>query len=91
MRPGTLRRVLITLGLASIVFILLYLLRRFAGALLLIFASVLFGIFLRGLAVLFARWLRMSLGWALTLVVLLLFGIVGAFSWLAGPQVAWQV
>lgn len=66
-------------------------LRRFAGALLLIFASVLFGFFLRGLAVLFARWLRMSLGWALTLVVLLLLGIVGAFFWLAGPQVAWQV
>ncbi len=47
-RQGTLRHVLIVLGLAGIGLIALYLLRSFATALLLIFAGILFGVFLHG-------------------------------------------
>ncbi len=86
-QQGTLRHVLIALGLAAIGLILLYLLRSFAGALLLIFAGVLLGVFLRGLTMLAVRWLRLPRALALALVVLLLLGIGVAFFWLAGPQV----
>lgn len=89
-RRETLRHVLIALGLAAMGLILLYLLRSFAGALLLIFAGVLFGVFLRGLTMLAVKWLRLPRALALTLVVLLLLGIVVAFFWLAGPQVFQQ-
>lgn len=86
----TLRHVLIALGLAAIGLILLYLLRSFAGALLLIFAGVLLGVFLRGLTMLAVRWLRLPRALGLALVVLLLLGIGVAFFWLAGPQVFQQ-
>lgn len=89
-RQGTLRHVLTALGLAAIGLILLYLLRSFAGALLLIFAGVLLGVFLRGLTMLAVKWLRLPRALALTLVVLLLLGIVVAFFRLAGPQVLQQ-
>lgn len=89
-RLGTLRHVLIAFGLAAIGLILLYLLRSFAGALLLIFAGVLLGILLRGLTILAVKWLRLPRALALALLVLLLLGIVVAFFWLAGPQVFQQ-
>ncbi len=89
-RQGTLRHVLIVLGLAGIGLIALYLLRNFAGALLLIFAGILLGVFLYGLTTLAVKWLRLPHALALTLVVVLLLAFVVAFFWLAGPQVFQQ-
>lgn len=87
---GKLRRVLIALGIAAIGLIGLYLLRSFAGALLLIFAGILFGAFLDGLVVLARRWTNLSRGLALTIVVVLLLAIVALFLWFAGPEVVHQ-
>ncbi len=89
-RQGTLRHVLIALGLAGIALIALYLLRNFAGALLLIFAGILLGVFLHGLTKLAVQWLRLPRALALTFVVVLLLAIGIAFFWLAGPQVFQQ-
>ncbi|MGI9114608.1 MAG: AI-2E family transporter [Chthoniobacterales bacterium] len=89
-RRGTLRAVLITLGLCGIGFIALYLLRSFATALLVIFAGVLFGVFLHGLSMLMADWLRLPRRVALTLAVLLLVACAAGFIWLAGPEVVQQ-
>lgn len=91
MRRGTLRSVLITLGVVALALVGLYLLRNFAAALLLIFAGILFGIFLNGLTNLAMTWLRLPRWAGLTLICVLLFGAVGTFVWLAGPQVVRQM
>ncbi|HEY1582377.1 MAG TPA: AI-2E family transporter [Chthoniobacterales bacterium] len=91
MRSATLRSVLITLGLVALALVGLYLLRSFAAALLLIFAGILFGIFLNGLTNLAVAWLRLPRWAALTLICVLLLGAAGAFIWLAGPQVVGQM
>ncbi len=82
---------MIALGLAAIGLIALYLVRSFATTLLLIFAGVLFGVFLHGVAALLAKWLHLPRLLALCLVVLLGLGLCALFIWLAGPQVARQV
>lgn len=87
---GTLRAVLIALGLCGIGLVALYLLRSFATALLVIFAGILFGVFLHGLSLLLSKWLRLPRSLGLVLAVLLLAAICGAFIWLVGPQVAQQ-
>ena len=84
-RQGTLPHLLIALGLAAIGLILLYLLRSFAGALLLIFAGVLLGVFFRGLTMLAVKWLRLPRALPLQLVVLIFLCIFVAVIWLAGP------
>ena len=86
-----LRNVLITLGIICIAVIGLYLLRNFASALLLIFAGILFGIFLNGLTNLGAKWLHLPRWAALTLILLVMGGAIGCFLWLAGPQVVQQM
>lgn len=89
-RRGTLRTVLVTLGLCGIGLIALYLLRSFATALLIIFAGILFGVFLHGVSMLLAKWLCLPRQFALALAVLLLMIVCSAFLWLAGPQIAQQ-
>ncbi|MGI8437231.1 MAG: AI-2E family transporter [Chthoniobacterales bacterium] len=87
---ATLRHVLLTLGLALLGLIVFYFLRRFATTLLLVFAGLLFGVFLDGLTSFAAKWLRLSRFVALTLVVLLSASVVVGFWWLAGPRVVVQ-
>jgi predicted PurR-regulated permease PerM len=87
---GTLRTVLITLGFACIAFIALYLLRSFASALLLIFAGILFDVFLDAVTKLVMKWCRLRRGLALTLVVLLGLTVCVVFGSPAGPQVVQQ-
>jgi predicted PurR-regulated permease PerM len=83
--------VLITLGIVALVLIGLYLLRNFAAALLLIFAGILFGIFLNGLTNCVTQWLRLPRWAALTLICLLLGAALFLFGWFAGPQVVQQM
>ena len=90
-RKATLRSVLIALGIVILGLIGLYLLRNFASALLLIFAGVLFGIFLHGLTNAAMRWMRLPRWAALTGILVLLAAAGGAFVWLAGPQAARQL
>jgi predicted PurR-regulated permease PerM len=86
-----LRTVLITLGLIGIAVIVLYLLRNFASALLLIFAGILFGIFLNALTNLGAKRLHLPRWLALTLLLVVIVGGGVLFIWLAGPQVVQQM
>lgn len=90
-RKATLRAVLITLGVVILGLIGLYLLRNFAAALLLIFAGILFGIFLNGLTNMTARWLHLPRGAALTGILIVLAAALVAFCWFAGPQAARQL
>jgi predicted PurR-regulated permease PerM len=80
-------RAIIYLGVATLLFLLLW----FAlDALLTIFAGILFGIFLRGLADLLSGHTRLSVGWALFLIIIAgVFATVG-FSWSVWPRVAAQ-
>ncbi|HEX3817473.1 MAG TPA: AI-2E family transporter, partial [Chthoniobacterales bacterium] len=89
-RRLALRGVLITLGITVIALIVLYLLRNFAAALLLIFAGILFGIFLNGLTNRVTKWLHLPRWLALTLILLFLLGCGALFGWLVGPQVVRQ-
>ncbi|MGH7938056.1 MAG: AI-2E family transporter, partial [Bryobacteraceae bacterium] len=87
---GKIRILLLTLGLALLGLIVLYLLRRFALTLLLVFAGLLFGIFLDGSASLVRKRLHLPRMVALSLVVLLLAGCGVGFGWLVGPRVVEQ-
>ena len=69
----------------------LFLLRRFALTLLLIFAGVLFGVFLHGCAALLRRRLRLPAALALGMVVVMRAAGMTTFCWLAGPQTVQQV
>jgi predicted PurR-regulated permease PerM len=84
------RRVFFALGLALLGLIILFLLRRFATTLLLIFAAILFGVFLEGLTTLVRKWTRLPRTAALTVIVVFLLGASVAFSCLAGPHVVEQ-
>ncbi len=88
---GTLRRIIVALAVAALLFGLFHFLRNFADALLLLFAGVLFGILLRGLSRIALRWLRLPVGWALALVVAIIVAAVGGFLWLAGPRMAHEL
>ncbi len=90
-RRKALRTVLITLGIVGITVIVLYLLRNFASALLLIFAGILFGIFLNGLTTLGITRLHLPRWAALTLLLVIMGGAIGCFLWLAGPQAVQQM
>lgn len=85
-----LRSVLITVGITGLGLVLLYLLRNFASALLLIFAGILFGVFLNGVTNLVSRWLHLARWLALTGILLFFVGLCAAFVYFAGPDVVQQ-
>ena len=84
-------RVLITIGFVVLVLLLLALLYFVFDVVLLIFAAALLAIFLRGLAGMLGKFIKVSEGWLVLLVSILLIVILaGAITFLA-PDVADQV
>jgi len=84
-------RVLVTIGFVVLTLLILALLYYTFDVILLIFAAVLLAIFLRGLADILGRFVRISEGWLILIVSVLLVAILaGAISLLA-PDVAEQV
>ncbi|HKX84067.1 MAG TPA: AI-2E family transporter [Pyrinomonadaceae bacterium] len=84
-------RVLMTIGFVVLAFLLLVLLYFTFDVVLLIFAAALLAIFLRGLAEILGRWVKIGEGWLVLLVsVLLILILAGAIALLA-PSVAEQV
>jgi predicted PurR-regulated permease PerM len=83
-------RTLLIVGVIVAILVGLHLLPGLAIVLLLIFAGILFGIFLDGVAGLVSRRLRFNHRAALALVVAVLFGLISLFGWLAGPQISQQ-
>jgi predicted PurR-regulated permease PerM len=83
-------RTLVIVGVTIAILVGLHLLPGLALVLLLIFAGVLFGILLDGLASLISRRLRFNHRAALALVIAVLFGLAALFGWLAGPQISQQ-
>ncbi|MGQ4878993.1 AI-2E family transporter [Billgrantia sp. LNSP4103-1] len=85
------RRVLVVIGMASLVAILLYFASQLLDVLLLVFAGILVAVSIDGVVRLCQRYLPLSRKWALTLaltlILLLLFGL-GA---LVGPRLAQQL
>lgn len=85
------RRVLITIGFAVLTLLVLALFYFTFDVILLIFAASLLAIFLRGLAKLLGRFIKIGEGWLVLIVSILLIAILaGAISFLA-PDVADQV
>jgi len=84
-------RVLITIGFVVLVLLLLALLYFVFDVVLLIFAAALLAIFLRGLAGMLGKYIKIGEGWLVLLVSVLLIAILaGAIAFLA-PDVAEQV
>ena len=84
-------RVLMTIGFVVLTVLLLVLLYFTFDVVLLIFAAALLAIFLRGLAEILGRWVKIGEGWLVLLVsVLLVLILAGAIALLA-PSVAEQV
>ena len=84
------RRMLGIVGLTAAVVLVLHFFPKLVTVLLLIFAGVLFGVFLDGLASLVCRRLRLNHGSALVLVVAILLALIFLFGWVAGPQISQQ-
>ncbi|ADJ29396.1 AI-2E family transporter [Nitrosococcus watsonii] len=82
------RRLLIAVGIGVAVFILLFLLGHLAHLLLLVFAGILVGVFLRGVANWLSNHVPLSVGWSLTLVIFLVFYLAIMGSLLLGPTIA---
>lgn len=90
-QPSFVRRALIVVGLAGLAVALGLLLWFGIQVLLLVFAGVLLAVFLRGLADLASRYLRLSAGWSLALVVLALVGLTVAAGLFMGATIAGQI
>jgi predicted PurR-regulated permease PerM len=84
-------RVLIVIALFILVFLLLLLLYFTFDVVLLIFAASLLAIFLRGLADLIGKWIKLSEGFRITIVALLLLTLLATSIALLAPNVADQI
>ncbi len=85
------RRVFITIGFVILTLLLLTLFYFTFGVILLIFAAVLIAIFLRGLAQMFGRFIKIGEGWLVLIVSALIISILAAAISLLAPDVAEQV
>jgi predicted PurR-regulated permease PerM len=84
------RQLFIVAGVTAAIVIALHFFHQLTIVLLLIYAGVLFGIFLDGVAGFICRWLPLNRLLALLFVVVLLFGLAFLFGWLAGPRISQQ-
>ncbi|MEO8648857.1 MAG: AI-2E family transporter [Acidobacteriota bacterium] len=84
-------RVLIVIGLVMLSFLLAVLLYFTFDVVLLIFAAVLLAIFLRGLADLLGRFLKLSDGWLVMIVSVALLGFLVAAITMLAPSVGEQI
>ena len=85
------RRVLFTIGLVALTLLLLALLYFIFDVILLIFAASLLAIFLRGLAELLGRFVKIGEGWLVLIVAVILVAILAGSVALLAPSVAEQV
>lgn len=81
-------RVLVTIGFVVLTALILLLLYFAFGVLLLIFAASLIAIFLRGLAEILGRYVRIGQGWLVLIVSVLLIAILAGSVALLAPSVA---
>ena len=84
------RRVLIVVGIIAAVALLLLVLWQGTQVILLIFAGLLVGIFLRGIADFISRHTPLSKNWALAAVLLGIIAIVALVVWLLMPSIQKQ-
>jgi predicted PurR-regulated permease PerM len=84
------KRVLIAAGIGAIVIATLFLLWWSRSVFLLLFAGVVFGVFLHGLSDWLTRRTKLAYHWSLGVVVLLLLTILGLTGWLLGAQISSQ-
>lgn len=84
-------RVLIAIGLVSLVVLLMLLLWAGADVALLIFGGILFALFLRGLSELLQRVLPLSDNWSLGVVLGALAALLGLGAWLLGSALVEQL
>lgn len=85
------RRVFLAIGLSAAAVVLLFVFWYAASVFLLVFAGILFAIFLRSLADAIGRYTPLSSGWSLALVILFLAGLIGVGSWFLAADIATQM
>ncbi len=84
------RRALKAVGVAVLIVGLLLILHTVVNVLLLVFAGTLLAVLFGGLAQLLGSHTPLSHGWALLVVVLAVFVLIGVGSWYVAPQIAAQ-
>lgn len=83
-------RLLITVGVITATVILFLLLWQSTGIILLIFAGIILGIFLRGIASFVSKHIKLSVNFSLILVLVVLTGAIILFFWLLMPSLQVQ-
>lgn len=84
------RRILVALGIILSLVVLVLLVWATFDVLLLVFAGVLLAVLLSGISDWLAGHTFLSRGWAMALTVLVIAGLLAAFTWLVLPRVAAQ-
>src|SRR5918992_1492408 len=85
------RETVVILGITALALLLGVVLWYAVDLFLLVFAGVLFAVFLRGLSDELSQHTPLSDGWSLTVVVFALLAVFGVGVWLLAPKVAMQV
>lgn len=85
-----LRKIVVAFAAALLLAGLIYVFYHVSYMLLIVFAGILLGVFLDGLATLLRKHIRMPRWLALTLVSLIILLILTAVGWFAGPRLATQ-
>ena len=89
--PKFTKRVLIVLGISALGFLLFVLVKSIVHILLLLFASVLFAVFLLELSRALSRKIHIKTNYCLALVMLGILILTGLTIWYVGPRIAAQV
>lgn len=90
-RPEFTQRVLIVVGIVTLVVVLILLVWAGAEVLLLIFGGVLLGVFLRGLSDLLSRFTPLPPIWSLAVVLVTIAAILTLAAWFMGSAIASQM
>lgn len=85
------KRVLIVVVIVGVLLMLSEAVHAAARMFLVLFAGILFGVFLNGLGRLIESWTRFSYRWSLTIAVVLLLVLVAGLGWYMVPQISRQV
>ncbi len=91
LKDGFTRRLFMTVGLASAVVILGFLVYNLAHVLLLVFAGILLAVFLGGLTDWVGRLTHLGHGWSLAIVLFVLLLVAAGGIWFLGSDVVGQV
>lgn len=85
------RKVWITMGVITLLVVVIFILKAAFNVLLMVFAGALMAIYFHGLAHLLERRIKLSHGWCVFIGVLITLLLIGALFWFLGAKISLQI